>query len=218
MNMLARIQNAVANGLNSKTCKTGHVPNYMVVVLDDDLISYLDHKGVATLFGNWVEWLVHEIDSLLQKRYAQLPGKCKTKAFLYWVTAPTHHYFSKERNNKCIKFILSLEAVVRQQECMRVIKLKQFWDTKDSLLVINDRVTEVGMVAYWNAVDASFRYNVTRHEQAVAKAAANFIGDHPISQPSDSSHSVAVPQSQSHPRPDPMFSFFDRHRARNILS
>ena len=52
---------------------------------------------------------------------------------------------------------------------MRVIKLKEFWDTKDSHLVINDRITEMGMIAYYKVIDASFKYNVIRHEQFMAK-------------------------------------------------
>ena len=89
--------------------------------------------------------------------------------FIYWVTAPIHSFFSKDRNKLRIKFNLSLESVIRNKDNMRVIKLKEFWDTKDSHLVINDRITEMGMIAYCKAIDASFKYNVIRHEQFMAK-------------------------------------------------
>ena len=47
--------------------------------------------------------------------------------------------------------------------------MKQFWDSKDSNLVVNDRITETGMIAYWNAVDTSVKFNITHREQFVAK-------------------------------------------------
>ena len=77
-NMLARIQNAFAEGINK--CKTGNLPKYIIIILDDDLISYLDCKtidGVATLFGTWIEWLVAEMKILLNEHYARVPAKCK---------------------------------------------------------------------------------------------------------------------------------------------
>ena len=49
--MLAWIQNAFISTLNN-TCKTGLFPKYVLVVLDDDLMSYLGcptSDGVATL-------------------------------------------------------------------------------------------------------------------------------------------------------------------------
>ena len=210
-NMLARIQNAFVSKLNSKPYTAGCRPAYVIVVLDDDLIVYLNHKssdGVATLFGNWMEWLVTQISDALKTRASQLPKKCKIQPFIYWVTAPTHHFFSKERNNLRIKFNLSLESIVKQQENMRVIKLKEFWDTKDSMLVINDRITEVGMNVYWNAIDASVKYNITRCEQFVAKNVASSS-----SHLRDQSGISSVKQEKL----DPMISFFNRHSTqRNV--
>ena len=49
--MLARIQNVLVSALNGS--KHGIFPKYIVVVLDDDIISFLDCKtsdGVATLY------------------------------------------------------------------------------------------------------------------------------------------------------------------------
>ena len=170
-NMLARLQNAFVSALNGS--KHGIFPKYIIVILDDDLISYLECKtsdGVATLYGTWVEWLADQLQHAIKVRINQLPEKSKKIIpFIYWVTAPIHAFFSKERNNLRLKFNLSLESVIRQRENMRVMKLKDFWNTKDSLLVVNDRITEMGMIAYYNAVDASFKYNSTRREAYIAK-------------------------------------------------
>ena len=173
--MLSRIVKTFAGTLNSDLKSGGLLSRYILFVLDDNLITYLNCKtcdGVATLFGGWVEWIVKNINDMLQKRIQQLPKKSrKVIPFLYWVTAPIHHYFSKDRNNLRIKFNLSLESVIREQSNMRVVKMKEFWDTKDSKLVINDRMTEVGLSAYWLAVDATFKYNSIRRDVFVKRQA-----------------------------------------------
>ena len=51
-NMLTRLQNSLAMGFNH--FKDGRLPQYIVVVLDDDLITYLDFKkeGATTCWGS----------------------------------------------------------------------------------------------------------------------------------------------------------------------
>ena len=85
------------------------------------------------------------------------------------MNTPTHAQFSSERNKLHIKFNLSLESVIRAED-MRVIKLKEDWSSKDSTLVVKDRITEEGMSAYWGAVHATFQYNLSKRELYVAKS------------------------------------------------
>ena len=206
-NMLARIQNVLVSALNGS--KHGIFPKYIVVVLDDDIISFLDCKtsdGVATLYRIWLKWLVDQIESVIKARCDQVPPKSKKiTPFIYWVTAPVHAYFSKEGNNLRIKFNLSLDSVIKGREDMCVMRSKDYWNTKDSLLVINDRITEMGIIAYYNVIDASFKYNSERCEVFVAKQLA---ARHP-DRPEQCDRDVA---------PDPMRRFFDRHRLDNVES
>ena len=169
--MLTRIQNAFASALSSE--KKGRLPTYVVVVLDDDFISFLgfEQERVTTLLGTWVEWIAKELNETLQQRLDQLPGKCKKDVFFYWVNAPTHGTFSKNKNSLRTKFNLSLESVIRTHNNMHVVRLKHMWNPKDSTLVVNDRITESGLTAYWDAVDASVRFNVQRREAYLAKQA-----------------------------------------------
>ena len=169
-NMLTRLQNSLAMGFNH--FKDGRLPQYIVVVLDDDLITYLDFKkeGATTLLGIWIQWLAQEAQKLLQDRLQQLPVKCKkTEVFFYWVSAPLHSFFSKERNDLRTRFNLALDSVIKTQKNMRIIKLKDWWNSKDSSLVIHDRITETGMGAYWKAVDASFHFNDDQRQTFLAK-------------------------------------------------
>ena len=91
-NMISRIQNSFAAALNSNHKTEGLLPKYFLIVLDDDLITYLDCKksdGVATLFGTWIEWLVKYFNEMIAEHIQQLPKKGrKITPFLYWVTAP----------------------------------------------------------------------------------------------------------------------------------
>ena len=61
--MLSRLQHSLATALNSKT----YLPAYIVILLDDDLIDYLNYLKfkVATLLGHWVEFLAKEFNEML---------------------------------------------------------------------------------------------------------------------------------------------------------
>ena len=96
-NMLSRLQNSLATGFNRM--KNGILPRYIIVVLDDDLITYLDYKceGVATLLRTWVEWLMKQFKELLQARIDQLSKRCtKHEMYFYWSNMPMHSHFSSQ--------------------------------------------------------------------------------------------------------------------------
>ena len=228
--MLARIQNSFANALSA--CKKGGLPKYVIFVFDDDLISFLDYKhsdGLASMLGEWIQWLVKQIQQLLTERMSQLSSKCrKIQPFLYWVTAPSHSYFSKERNSMRMKFNLSLESVVKQEQNMRVIKLKEHWNSTDSHLVINDRITEMGMIAYWKGIDSSFKYNSKRRENFVAKnsvvnaqessssssqSASHVADDRKVARTAPAASQIThLSNQRSRDMNDPMREFFVRRR------
>ena len=58
-NMLSRIQIAVAKMIEKQVL----LPKFVIMVLDDDLIEFLQYKnyGVSAMYGAWIEWLVSEI-------------------------------------------------------------------------------------------------------------------------------------------------------------
>ena len=217
-NMLARLQNSLVSGFN-QTKNGAILPKCILIVLDDDLITFLDFdkEGTTTLLGTWVEWLAKAFTVAINERLQQLPDRCKkeqNKPFLYWVSAPTHSYFSKARNSLRIKFNLSLESVMKTFDNMRAIKIKEHWDSRDSTLVINDKITEFGMTSYWRAVDATFRFNVLRRESYITKNLA--VKNNPMSSnvPQDQesvTNSVTRPQFRDQHQ-DPMNNFFRRHR------
>ena len=181
----------------------------MVFVLEDDLISFLNCKvadGVATIYGTWIEWLVKEVNAAINTRLEQLPLKSKKVIpFIYWVAAPLHSFFSKQCNNLRVKYNLSLESVIKGQNNMRVIKMKDHWNPKDSKLVVHDRITELGLTNYWAAVNASIQFNIERRETYVAKQV--WSSKH-LQQ---ASTATASQKMSKHVNQDPMWTFFRRH-------
>ena len=124
-NILARLQNTMVSAINSTNkADGGLLPKYFLVVLDNNFIAYLDYTrdGLATLLGNLVSWIAKEFDVLIRRHLKDLPQKSSRglDPFFYWVTAPIHSYFSKERNQLRIKFNLSLESVIQTFDNMRV--------------------------------------------------------------------------------------------------
>ena len=162
-NFLSRFNNTVASGLN----KIDKLPKYMVMVLDDDLIRYVDfyNCGMSSLFGECLEWLITQVNKMIAKRKAQLPAKAvhDDYPFIYWVAAPMHKNADLEVHKK---FNDCLESIVRQIDNMRVAKVKEFWAFEDEVLVNEDGIiTPVGLSSYWKAVDAAIKYNVQKRNE-----------------------------------------------------
>ena len=87
---------------------------------------------------------------------------------------------------------------------MRVVKIKNGWNTSDSMLVINNRMMEMGLSAYWDAVDTTFAFNSKRREVFLAKKAVQ-----------DNSCVDGKPMAKYNSAPmgaDPMPDFFRRKR------
>ena len=211
-NILARLQNTMVAAINSS--KNGMLPKYFIIVLDEDLVSFLDCntqiEGITTILGTWIQWLAKEFTSSVNQRMVKLPIKCKKfEPFFYWVAAPIHSFFTQESNQQRIKFNLALDSVVRTFPNMRIIRMKSFWDSKDSKLVINNRMTETGLTNYWASVDATFRFNVLKREAFLAKQVSTGKGNSSTS--IDPGVKSDLQQDERHEpkrfREDPMSSF-----------
>ena len=227
-NMLVRIQNTFAAAVN----KNVSLPKYNLIVLDDDLITYMDFKGasVTELLGKWIKWLIKEFDLIIQTRKEQLPIKAKksTEPCTYWCLAPTHRNFNQQRNDLRKKLNFCLESLLKGRQDMRVIKLKK-WDFNDVQLVCNDKIMQKGLFVYWESIDQTFKYNISCHELYLAKSMVNAAaqsevrnGSNPqptgsgalasISQKGNRCNETSREENSSGRRPEEMVEFFDRHR------
>ena len=139
--------------------KNRKLPKFILLILDDDLITYLDFKGeVSSMLGTWLSWLMEQFESLIRQRHDLLPMKSKRQyePCMYWCTVPVHSEFNTRRNEIRKKFNLCLESICKGKQDVYVIKMKERWSFEDKALVMNDKITELGMDAYWDSVDCAF--------------------------------------------------------------
>ena len=169
-NMLIRLQNTFAAALNKKEMR---MPKYIIVVLDDDLISFLRYsrKGLADIMERWVTWLVHNFEQLLVTKRNKLPKKAVRmgEPCVYWCAAPVHNNFDDSQNIARKVFNSCLDSLLKGNQTMRVIKFKDHWNVHTEQLIRRGNYTDYGYSSFWDAVDAAFKFNVSRHEFFVAK-------------------------------------------------
>ena len=165
-NILARLQNTVAGALNKNTW----LPKYLAIVLDDDLIKYLDsyRVGISSMYRMWIEWLVQQVHELIKQKSAKLLTKAKSEICVYWVQAPLHLAFGED-NKRRMHFNFCLDAIIKGFDYMRIVKLKDHWSNSDAGLVKNRSFTEDGYDMYWKSFDSTMHFNITKREAFVLK-------------------------------------------------
>ena len=167
--MLVRIQNTFVNAVN----KNHSLPKYIIVILEDDLISFMNYsgKGMSELMGNCLTWLDKKFKEGIDKRKSQLPDKAKhpDQPCVYWVLPPLHSGFSITCHKIRTNYSKCLETLLKGRRDMRVIKLKAEWQYTNRSMVFMQKITENGLYAYWHAIDKAFEFNALRHELFLAK-------------------------------------------------
>ena len=145
----------------------------MVIVLEDDLIDTLNYPypGASTMLGPWFEWLVKEINGLIQERKNQLPPKAirNNWTLVYWV-APVIHQLMLY-NDVRTKMALCMLSVIKNYQNMRLIKIKEIWEFQNVAYFTSAGVLSTeGMTTYWAAVTASVKYNLNKWEELMANS------------------------------------------------
>ena len=161
-NMLSRIQISLAKAMN----ESFYLPDYLVIILENDLIDYLDFKGqgVSTMYGLWAQWLCNTIELMIKQWFESIPGSARKQTQVYWVLPLYHKNLSYEEKQAREKFNHCFEVVVKLHDCMRTIKFKEIWDQQDNELVVNDKLTHSGLSRYWRALDASLEFNYNKRK------------------------------------------------------
>ena len=171
-NMMVRLQNTFAAALN----KNEHMPKYVLIILDEDIISFIncDSVKIGSILGSLLSWLVAQIKDLIKHKCNVLLKKAKrsNEPCVYFCAAPTHVNFSHVLNEQRKKFNFTLEALCKNSQEVDMIKIKEIWDFNDKSLVKYNKITDVGFDIYWDAIEAAFRYNSARHKNFLIKSAA----------------------------------------------
>ena len=89
-NMISRLQITVAAAIN----KEKYLPKFMLILLDDELINYLDFTkcGQSPMMGDWIQWLASQIDEMVKTKKSYLPVRAEqdNKPAIYWNALPLH--------------------------------------------------------------------------------------------------------------------------------
>ena len=138
------------------------------MILDDDLIEYLDFYdcGVASLYSDWLEWIVEQFTRLVKDRIDLLSNKFKKEGYpqIYWVAPP--HYSNFTNNWARSKMLGCLEVLLKNNKLIRLIRMKEIWDYENVNLVRRSGImTEEGLDRYWSSIDAAVRFNAKKKEQ-----------------------------------------------------
>ena len=169
-NILSRLQHYLTTALNSKQ----HLPAYIVVFLDDDLIEHLQYKKfkVASLLGSWLEYLAKTFNDMILIKQKSLPVKARPhdEVQLYWIQPANHKNFFYKNEQARDTFSACLDSVLREYDNMRLLKIKEFWSKTDHDPVMNNRLTTDGLYTYWRAMDVSFQFNVLKRRDFLIRS------------------------------------------------
>ena len=164
-NMLSRLCNSFAFALNQHV----KLPKAVLIIINMDLMEFLEYDGcgVSTMYGTWLEWLAAEYHQMMESRIKNLPMKAlhKDVAQMYWMAVPYHFEFDDGENRN--RFNACLDSVMKKYDYMRMLKTKEFWDPKDNMLVVQNRITNEGNAAIWASVDAGLKFHARKHAEYV---------------------------------------------------
>ena len=128
-NILKRICNSLVNGI----AKNHKFPKYIILALDEDILSAIDYTGpgLAKMLGEVIEQLAKLISSIIKDGKDILAEKAIKDNYpiIYWVASPMHRFFKNSEQQK--KFNLCAESVIKQYKSMHMMKLKEIWNPDD---------------------------------------------------------------------------------------
>ena len=156
-NRLVRITNSLIKAMKDEAA----VPKILVVVLEDDIIRYVNFNDyrVTTLFGRVIEFLsttVRQVIDQFKEQYLPTRAKKEQYPMIIWITPTIHMHY--RNNNLCRKFANEMESQVPTNHhafCSDVL-----WNSQ-SPAVVNDmtgKMIPAGIRRYWHAVDRLIRY------------------------------------------------------------
>ena len=194
VNYISRLCNTFAAAVSKRV----RLPACVVFIFEDDLIESVGYKdnGVSCIYGNLLNWLISDVKAIVADQKKKLPKKAikNEMPVIYWSSLPLHTGFPNKDYVMRVKFNNCLESIIKQHgPDMRVIHFKDHWDLKKVDLVHDGRISVVGKVYYWKALDAVIRFNIGKRHEFLAR---NLVG-----------------KNQSDLRSgDPMLKFFKKHK------
>ena len=157
-NFISRLRNLLVNLMQKEIL----LPKLIAVVLDDDLVKYLNHDGCgeSKAIGRILNELMTDFRKLVTKQKEFLDKKSKRPLYpqFVWLEAPLNVNFSNNARRK--KYNDRLHAVSKFHENVTILEMKKIWDPDCTRLYVgeNDRYTCEGYSTYWAAVDCTMKF------------------------------------------------------------
>ena len=174
--MLIRLKVTLAKAIEKKI----KLPRFVVVVLDNDLVQFLAfvNKCMASLIGEWFEWIAACYTELCSQRKDKLP--CKAKRFdfpqIYFVAPPRHRNFIDNEERKIL--MNCMEATAKTMDNVRVVKIMEIWNPNNLELVAEDgQITPEGLFTYWESIDKAVAFNVRKRDEFLSRKGMKVKGN-----------------------------------------
>ena len=147
-----------------------YIPKWIVIVIEDDIInsSTYDKSRASSFFGNVLEHLMKEHNTIMDEFKAMIPQKAKKHGwpFFLWVKPTSHKFYDnkdlRDKFNKCLTTVETLHDNVL------ALNLEQIWDQNDRAMfqTATQKLSATGYNTFWKALDRTIRYadlNVIRY-------------------------------------------------------
>ena len=153
-NVLGRLRNAIAQGINKQVL----LPKAIIIIIENDLLNVFRHykPGISHLCGRSIEWLGNQLHRMITSHKERLASKSRKFKYptLLWVLLPTHNQWSeineaRSKFNTCLK---NTSSLFREMQTMDIAD----WDKEDPTLVTRGKFNATGLTSFWKGLDRSF--------------------------------------------------------------
>ena len=169
--LLARIINALIDKLNEHS----HLPRYIVILIDKDLIlnAQVFDFGVCDTFEHTTRWLLNNIVCVIEQRKIDLHNKrpgsvvAGSEPRFIWVKAVVRPEIMLGKSTYSLvgKFNMTLEDIVASNRHSHILKIDV---QKDNTHFDRSRnLTPLGIINFWRDLDAQIK-DFDRGKTAVA--------------------------------------------------
>ena len=160
-NALSRMRNLIVHAIQGQVL----LPKMIVVVTDDDFITYLhsfDPKltdDISAPISRIINNIMTEYGRIIISHRDNLPLKSKCWNFPHiWILPPFHDNFAN--NSQRVQLAAAIESTAKFHEQTSALELKKAWDAHNTGLFVqkSQRFTTEGYITYWDAVDKTVKF------------------------------------------------------------
>ena len=169
---ISRIVNNLIYAMKTK----GYLPKIIAVILEDDLIRYVDYNdfGVTSVYGQIFNYIIEEVRSaIIEFKYGILPVKARRDAYpqIIWFLPTLHCNYHPSDNTLRKKLIGEMENQIKYQTQMHTVHVNTTW-TYDNLNLVNKyehRMSPLGLAKFWNDFDNKIAYANQNYKDLTGK-------------------------------------------------